>query len=286
MRTAVARTSSRDSREHFDVSRASLSIGSIDVLRGTQLQHEFAPHMHEFYAIGVIDDGAARVRYRGCNASARAGALVTISAGEMHTGGPGVDDGWSYRMIYPQRGLFRLALEHSIGEDEPLLFRNAFIDDREVRASFDRVYAALHGQVCELAAEEAVLHFLRLLSVKHSSHPPRLPLAARRAEVVRAAREFLDAHFAERVPLATLAEVCGVSPFHLIRVFRLAVGVPPHAYLKQRRVARAMAMLQDGAPVASIAYACGFSDQSHLTRAFKSTFGFPPGAYQRAMRSD
>jgi AraC-like DNA-binding protein len=122
------------------------------------------------------------------------------------------------------------------------------------------------------------------LALKHSSHPPRLPLAARRKAVVEIARDYLEAHFAERVHLSALAGVCGVSPFHLIRVFRRAIGVPPHAYLKQLRVARAMVMLHDGESVASIAYACGFSDQSHLTRAFKSTYGFPPGAYQRALR--
>ena len=269
----------------FHLSRASLSIGALDVLRGTQLHHQFAPHMHEFFAIGVIDDGAARVRYRGCNASARAGALVTISAGEMHTGGPAADCGWSYRMIYPQRGLLRLALEDTIDEDESLLFRSPFIDDRDVRDAFDRMYGALLGGNCDLAAEEAVLHFLRLLALKHSSRPPRAPLGARRKAVVETARDYLEAHFAERVHLSALAGVCGVSPFHLIRVFRRAIGVPPHAYLKQLRVARAMVMLQDGEPVASIAYACGFSDQSHLTRAFKSTYGFPPGAYQRALRS-
>lgn len=269
----------------FNLSRASLSIGALDVLCATQMHHHFTPHMHEYFAIGVIDDGASRVRYRGCNSSARAGAIVTISAGEMHTGGPAADCGWSYRMIYPQPGLLRLALEDTITEDEPLLFRSAFIDDRDVRDAFDQMYTSLLGQRCELAAEEGVLHFLRLLTLKHSSRPPRLPLAARRTAVVETARDYLEAHFAERVHLSALAGVCAVSPFHLIRVFRRAVGVPPHAYLKQLRVARAMVMLQEGESVARIAYACGFSDQSHLTRAFKSTYGFPPGAYQRALRS-
>ena len=138
--------------------------------------------MHEYFAIGVIDGGAARVRYRGCNASARAGALVTISAGEMHTGGPGAEGGWSYRMIYPQPGMLRMALDGAITADESLLFRNAFIDDREVRAAFDTAYAVLQQPGCELAMEEAVLHFLRLLSLKHSSRPPRLPPGRRPSE--------------------------------------------------------------------------------------------------------
>jgi len=270
--------------ERFEVSRAALSIGAVDVLRGTQLHHHFEPHMHECFAIGVIDAGASRVRYRGTNERARAGALVTISAGETHTGGPDSESGWSYRMIYPQPGLLRLALEGAIGVDEPLLFRHAFIDDAEVRLAFDSSYHALRTRSCELAAEEAVLRFLRLLSLKHSSRSVRQAVPPSRTHMVRVARDFIDAHFAERIQLSSLAAVCGASPFHLIRVFRAAVGVPPHAYLKQRRVAHAMTMLRNGVPVATIAYACGFSDQSHLTRAFKRTYGFPPGAYQRALR--
>lgn len=282
---AVALDGSPDSPHPFEFSRASLSIGALDVLRGTRLHHHFAPHMHEVFAIGVIDAGASRVRYRGANERARAGALVTISAGETHTGGPDSDLGWSYRMIYPQPGMLRLALEDSVGEDESLLFRHAFIDDGDARAAFDAVYHALRAQSCELATEEAVLRFLRLLAAKHSSRPPRVRPTSARAAVVQIARDFLDAHFAERIHLSTLATMCGMSPFHLIRLFRAGVGVPPHAYLKQRRVAHAMALLQSGAPVASVAYACGFSDQSHLTRAFKATYGFPPGAYRRAVNS-
>jgi AraC-like DNA-binding protein len=271
--------------ERFDVARASLSIGAMDLLRGTQLRHEFAPHMHEFFAIGVIDDGASRVRYRGSTTGAGAGAIVTISAGETHTGGPGAEGGWSYRMIYPQPGLFRLALEHTIGADEPLLFQKAFVHDRGVRRAFDAAYRALRGSGCSLATEESVLGLLRLLALKHSSRPPRPTVTPSRTNVVRVARDYIHAHFAERVCLSSLAGVCGVSPFHLIRVFRKAVGVPPHAYLKQLRVARAMTMLGEGTAPAHVAYACGFSDQSHLTRAFKSTYGFPPGVYQRASRA-
>lgn len=275
-------TSTVDGEERFEVSRAALSIGAVDVLRGTELHHQFAPHMHEYFAIGVIDAGASRVRYRGAIERARAGALVTISAGETHTGGPDAESGWSYRMIYPQSRMLRLALDES--GDEPPLFRRAFVEDADVRAAFESAYDELRTQRCDLAAEEAMLRFLRLLSTRHSSWSVRDDVAPRPSAIATIAREFIDAHFAERIQLGTLAGICEVSPFHLIRAFRASVGVPPHAYLKQRRVAEAMAMLQRGAPIARAAYACGFSDQSHLTRAFKRTYGFPPGAYQRATR--
>jgi AraC-like DNA-binding protein len=271
-------------REPFAVSRVSLSIGAIDVLRGTRLFHHFAPHMHESFAVGTIDAGASHVRYRGATERAGAGALVTISAGETHTGGPDSACGWSYRMIYPHRRTFGVALDRSLADDESLLFSRAFTHDHEVRGAFDSAYHALETRACDLATEEAVLRFLRLLWLRHSSGRVPDRVLPRSTGVVQMARDFLDAHFAQRVQLSTLAAMSGVSPFHLIRLFRAAVGIPPHAYLKQRRVAEAMTMLRDGTPVAIVAYACGFSDQSHLTRAFKQTYGFQPGAYQRAMR--
>src|SRR5262249_4286737 len=204
------------------------------------------------------------------------------AAGERHGGGPAGDDGWSYRMMYPQPGLFGLALDRAIAPREPLLFRNAFVEDRAVRRAFDATYALIQEGGCSLATEESVLRLLRLLPIRHSSQAPGPAVTPGRTAIVGTARDYLHAHIAERVHVSALAGVCGVSPFHLIRVFRNAVGVPPHAYLKQIRVAHATTMLGEGVSVARVAQSCGFSDQSHLTRVFKSTYGFPPGTYRRA----
>ncbi len=38
-------------------------------------------------------------------------------------------------------------------------------------------------------------------------------------------------------------------------------------------------------PIAEVAIASGFRDQSHLTRAFRARFGMPPAAFRRARRS-
>jgi AraC-like DNA-binding protein len=283
LRTEPALQSDTRLKQHVALSRANLSIGAIDFLTGRELRHHFTPHMHEFFALGVIDGGATDVRYRGSHASATAGAIVAITAGETHTGGPAADQGWSYRMIYPQFGMFRTALGDSLAGDERLLFAQPFIADSDVRALFVQAYTSLVHAECELATEERVLMLLRLLATRHSSRPPRVRRLEGAARIVATARDYLRAHYAERVTLATVAGVCDVSPFHLIRLFRRECGMPPHAYLRQVRIARALTMLQHGGTVSHVAYSCGFSDQSHLTRTFKNTFGLPPGAYQRAL---
>ncbi|GAB4357303.1 MAG: hypothetical protein Kow0026_17540 [Oricola sp.] len=63
----------------------------------------------------------------------------------------------------------------------------------------------------------------------------------------------------------------------MIRSFRKATGLPPHAYLRHVRVERARRMLLEKMPLAEVGLAAGFADQSHLTRAFKQITGMTPG---------
>ena len=60
--------------------------------------------------------------------------------------------------------------------------------------------------------------------------------------------------------------------------------MPPHAWLRQRRLEQARALLKSGRAPLEVALELGFADQSHLTRYFTSAYGISPGRYQRAVR--
>jgi transcriptional regulator GlxA family with amidase domain len=52
------------------------------------------------------------------------------------------------------------------------------------------------------------------------------------------------------------------------------------------RITRAQQLLLDGElSLAQIAFATGFSEQSHLTRVFRSIVGVSPGSWRRDRRS-
>ena len=99
---------------------------------------------------------------------------------------------------------------------------------------------------------------------------------------VSRAREYLDAA-AEPVSLDVLAGKARLSKSHLVRLFRIQVGLPPHAYSLRLRISRACRLLANGIPIAEVAHAAGFADQSHLTRHFKDRVGLTPGAYVRTL---
>ena len=131
--------------------------------------------------------------------------------------------------------------------------------------------------------ERGFLEAVRVLSERHRSRLPRGPKEAMVHQATIPVRAFLEEHYSARVRLVTLAELSGLSVYHLIRVFRAATGLSPYAYHEQVRVHRAAWMLRNGLPISTVAHLTGFADQSHLTRLFKRLTGVPPGAYQRSV---
>ncbi len=98
--------------------------------------------------------------------------------------------------------------------------------------------------------------------------------------------DFIEANIATDLTISRLADVAGLSRFHFARVFRASVGIPPHAYIMERRVATARRLLTrrngqtDDFSSASIASACGFYDQSHMIRTFRRVLGATPGHFR------
>ena len=89
--------------------------------------------------------------------------------------------------------------------------------------------------------------------------------------------EYIESHLDQKVALDALASMAGLSTHHFARAFHQSVGMPPHSYLLSRRLERAERMLRETRlPLAEIAAATGFADQSHLARHFRRRTGMPP----------
>ena len=104
--------------------------------------------------------------------------------------------------------------------------------------------------------------------------PPRLPPPHRGGSglpplrgglapvVIKRVQEYLQAHLADSVTLAELAQQAGLSEYHFARMFGQSLGCPPHRSLLGLRLKRAKQLLAGPEPLASIASQCGFSSQA------------------------
>jgi AraC-like DNA-binding protein len=148
-----------------------------------------------------------------------------------------------------------------------------------------RVAAGARG--AEVSLEELAYDVAALALSVDDEGAPDAHAAPSATDAKRAASAalYLDAHAADDVPLAQLAAQVQLSPFHLLRTFRGALGVTPHQYLIGARVARAAELLlASERDVTDVAFAAGFGDLSHFIRSFRGAAGRSPRAFRRAHR--
>ncbi len=253
----------------------------MECLNARFLRHAYAPHTHDTYVIGVITAGTELYRHRGVVHAASAGDVVVLDPDELHDGRP-ADDGFAYRIFYPPVGLIGQALGEAL--ERPCLpsFADTILKDPDLYRELDALHRDLEDPRRDpLALETDALRAFTAVSLRYGDLTARPRAAGREPQAVRRAREYLDAHLESPVELADLAGAVGLSRFHLLRVFRAAVGTTPHGYLTDRRIQRAKDMLGGVLPLAEVAVACGFCDQAHFNRVFKARVGVAPGHYRR-----
>ena len=263
------------------VRHVELSIGGVDLFVFAGYGHAFPRHSHESLTVGVFgaDNGSITVS-RGTYKAAP-GSILAIGAEETHSADPIRGGGWTYRSIYPSRELVDLAAGPEGGRPG-CRFSQPVVHDERLAQRISRVHAALDSETPSMRIEESLLGVLRSLLDRHTEkREDRVTITSSLG--VSRARAYLEENFSRPVKLAELAAICGITAWHLVHSFRDSTGIPPHAYLTQVRVSRAREMLLEGEALSSVAYRCGFSDQSHLTRVFKRIHGVTPGAYVAAM---
>src|SRR5689334_20263610 len=115
------------------------TLDHLELLHATYVTHTFAPHTHEGYAIGVIEQGAEQFAYRRSQHVAPAGSIVFINPGEMHTGSSATDHGWTYRMLYPSVELLQRAASDLTGRQRDIpFFAEPVVRDPEMMLEITR----------------------------------------------------------------------------------------------------------------------------------------------------
>ncbi|QGY39974.1 helix-turn-helix domain-containing protein [Pseudodesulfovibrio cashew] len=260
--------------------------GGVEVLRARFVTQRFSKHSHEGYALGCIEDGAMRFRYRGESVVAPRGQVNLVVPGEPHDGHGADESGWAYRMFYLDPGALLEAAGGLMRRPGMPHFRAGVLDDPQLAAWVDMTHRALSSpDVSSMEKETRLLWLLTHWISRHADERGEWPKRSNEHGAVNRAREIIRARFGEDLPLGELAREAGLSPFHLVRVFEKQLGMTPHGYLTQTRVERAREQLSGNGRLADIAAACGFSDQAHLTRLFKRQTGLTPGKYRKMLQN-
>ena len=103
---------------------------------------------------------------------------------------------------------------------------------------------------------------------------------AKLPEMITQVCRTLDEQLEEEPTLEQLADVAGMSPFHLQRSFKQALGISPRQYAELRKFLRFRKQLQKGDDVTTAMYGAGFNSPSRLYERSTSALGMTPSAYK------
>jgi AraC-like DNA-binding protein len=258
------------------------AVEGVDLLSARYVTHRYGRHSHETYTFGLIEAGIEEFDYGSNVFRAGPGAVALLDPDVVHTGQAATPSGWRYRVLYPQVSVVsEVAAELGWRAGTPRFPQTVVYDSASAAMLRAAHRAAEYGD--ELASSSLLRTALAGLLRAHATPgPASVATPVRRApHAVGTVRDLLAERISDPPSLAELAALTGLSQFALLRAFRDATGLPPHAYLNQLRVRRARLLLDDGLPPADVAAQTGFADQAHLTRHFKRVVGVPPAAYQR-----
>ncbi|HEX8736821.1 MAG TPA: AraC family transcriptional regulator [Pyrinomonadaceae bacterium] len=139
---------------------------------------------------------------------------------------------------------------------------------REFQNINDASPLAVEGLALEMLAEAS----RRQIINKDGGAPPRW---------LKRARAVVHEEFSLRLSLDAIAQAVEIHPVHLARMFRKYYGCTIGEYVRRVRIENACRqMMTTEAPLAEIALANGFSDQSHFSRIFKRLKGMTPAEYR------
>lgn len=243
----------------------------------------------DHHLIGYCPSGSARL------VQTRAGVVHggTISAGTAYLMPAGCDSVWegdsghSVRMrVSPS--LVALAGEQLGRKHVPVEIRSLFLMRDLV---IERLAQSFVGEI-GMQAHPAQMLIVDSLSTALAAHllrtynafEPAESMPERSLGKLEVARltEFIEENLDRPICLEDLAALVNVSRFHFSRLFKRTIGVTAISYVEQCRIRRAKSLILETAmPLAQVALAAGFADQSHFTRRFQRHVGCTPAAFAR-----
>jgi hypothetical protein len=222
----------RDFAQYFQVR----GLEGLETMSARWVQHSFSPHMHDFYAVSLNYAGRGAFHCRRALRDATPGTCDLIAPSELHTGYTTSENGWIYRNLYIEpRPMTKLLAELDWRKPTDVTFNSPLVKDQVLSVRLAQLFAGLSAPSSLLHNESELLSAVARLATDHFVPGQPLRELGREPTAIKRVREWLEARPEQNVSVHSFAEIAGLSPYYLVRVFHKHVGIPPHQYQKNVR---------------------------------------------------
>ena len=260
-------------------------LDGISLFKARFSRFAFKKHVHQEFAIGVIEYGVQKFNHLGNQYFAAPKTIITVNPDEVHDGMAAVKDGYQYRMVYISPRKIQEMVTGLSGSRYRLgYFKTPVHFDDSIAKRLHHAFLLMEkDKQNDLESHTCLAQAISDLFLCYGDRKPSSSFPLKDKYIVRRACEYILSKLTQNISLEEIAGSVGLSRYHFLRVFKNTTGMPPHAYLILKRTELAKKALENGCSIAEAAIKSGFSDQSHMTRCFKAVYGLPPGRYRKSL---
>jgi AraC-like DNA-binding protein len=243
-------------------------------------------HIHEEYAIGIMEEGVQGYNAKRKEDYMEAGDIPLVNPFTPHKSESLDDTGFRYRMLYIKPEIVEeIAVGVSNGKVVRPKFPRFTVRDAYLEKHMMDLHKILMNNLYDPIQKQHYFHELIAYLVKNHAEDNHFRTSTEKNhQRVARVMDFIHAYYTRKIELKELADVSQLSPFHLNRMFAREVGLPPHRYLINLRLNKSRELLKSQRSITDVALQVGFYDQSHYIRNFKLYLGITPKQYQMQIR--
>lgn len=280
--------------QYFEADRIPISVEIMEAW-GVDKRGGVA-HSHEFSELAVVTSGEITHLTPGANVRGKVGDVMLIHPGMRHTYADPSPDGCVYNLIYdasaPIPGLLLLSGQLPFMGCIYPPSRSPVTDNAEpvcriqpktletIRAAMDMIAAEKKNPRpgSQMLITSLFSEIIVLIGREYASSDD----APSAHWYLNKVTNYLQHHFAEKITVAELAKIAGMSERTLTRQFNSAFGVGPAEYLMDLRVTYAAKLLKNRIlTLAAVAEQSGFSGAGHLWKVLKKKLNLTPAQIRK-----
>ena len=151
------------------------------------------------------------------------------------------------------------------------LFEEILDELQRKQACYERICVAKLLEIIGLLARRA----------ENPNDPHR-----RYADKITFAIQLMNREYDKNYSLDEYADMCKMSKFHFLRIFKDTVGSSPVEYRNKIRIEHAKDLLEDESiPVGEVGSRVGYASAPYFCDAFKKKTGFSPAQYRKMIKN-